>query len=70
MASATYHAPEISCEGCANAIKRALGSAQGVESVSVDIDSKQVMVDYNADETDPDEIRDRIEDAGYDAEMI
>ncbi|MHB1000320.1 MAG: heavy-metal-associated domain-containing protein [Armatimonadota bacterium] len=70
MTSVTYKAPEISCEGCANAIKRALGTLQGVSSVNVDVSSKLVTVDYKEDEIRPEEIKQRIEDAGYDTETV
>jgi len=66
MPVAEYKVPEISCEGCANAIKRALTSEPGVEQVDVDLDAKTVRVTYDADRSTADAIRDRIGEAGYD----
>lgn len=40
----TFSAPDISCGGCANAIKRALGNTPGVSEVAVDVADKSVTV--------------------------
>ncbi|MFN6963632.1 MAG: heavy-metal-associated domain-containing protein [Pyrinomonadaceae bacterium] len=40
----TLTAPDITCGGCANSIKNALSRVDGVESVDVDIATKQVSV--------------------------
>jgi copper chaperone len=39
-------APDIVCEGCANAIRNALGKLPGVEQVSVDVAAKTVKVKH------------------------
>lgn len=70
MSTVAYSVPDISCEGCANAIKRALGTLRGVESVAVDVQSKRVTVDYAEDQVGPEDIRRRIDDAGYEPEQI
>lgn len=66
MPVARFQVPEISCEGCANAIKRALSPQPGIRSVDVDIDGKIARVDYDENLMDPSDIRDRISEAGYD----
>jgi copper chaperone CopZ len=43
----TVKAPDIECQGCANAIKKALGAVPGVSEVSVDIAAKAVMVKHD-----------------------
>ena len=40
----TFSAPDISCGGCANAIKNALGRVDGVSDIAVDVDRKLVTV--------------------------
>lgn len=65
MAVLTMKVPDISCQGCANAIDRAVGSLQGVCDVTVDIPAKQVTVNYDENEVGPGAITERIEDAGY-----
>ena len=44
-----FTAPDIECEGCANAIKKAVGKVSGVTAVEVDVPAKQVTVRH----TDP-----------------
>ena len=62
MAARTFNVPGISCGHCKNAIEGEVGSLEGVSSVDVDIDTKQVTVDGSADDT---QIREAIEEAGY-----
>lgn len=61
----TFRAPAITCGGCANAIKRALGSAPGVRTVEVDIPGKNVTVEYDTAQTDDTALRARLEQAGF-----
>jgi copper chaperone len=42
----TVTSPDIVCDGCANAIKNAVGRLEGVESVKVDVAGKEVRVDH------------------------
>ena len=42
----TVTAPDIECDGCANAIKNAVGRLEGVESVKVDVEAKRVTVEH------------------------
>ena len=43
----TFKAPDIECEGCASAIKRALDTMEGVADVAVDIAGKSVLVTHD-----------------------
>ena len=65
MAETTYHVPGISCGHCKSAIESEVGELDGVESVVVDIASKQVAVVGTA--TD-DAVRAAIVEAGYEAD--
>ena len=38
--------PDITCGGCANSIKNALGTVEGVRQIEVDIDSKTVSIEH------------------------
>ncbi|MCC6485448.1 MAG: heavy-metal-associated domain-containing protein [Armatimonadetes bacterium] len=42
-----FKVPDISCAGCANAVKSALGELPGVLDVQVDVDSKTVNVSHS-----------------------
>ena len=59
------HAPAISCGGCANAIKRTLGSVPGVQTVEVNIPGKNVIVEYDTAQLNDNDLRTRLEKAGY-----
>jgi copper chaperone CopZ len=67
MAEMTAHAPDISCEGCAQAIQRALGRLDGVRSVSVDVPFKQIKVDYDEGFVDTHQVLVKLSHAGYDS---
>ncbi len=60
-------ADDITCEGCASAIKRALSKDPGVRNVQVNVDSKRVAVEFDPAQTGEEAIRDRLSRAGYDS---
>ena len=66
MADVAYDVPGIMCEGCANAIKRAVRVLVGIHTVEVDVSAKRVTVGYDEVKVQPSEIVQRIENAGYD----
>ena len=55
----------MSCAHCESAVKAAVGSVPGVESVEVDLGSKRVSV--SGDDVSDDAVRAAIAEAGYDA---
>ena len=59
----TYSVPDMTCRHCAAAVSEAAGAAPGVESVSVDLDTKLVRVSGPA--ADPDVVAAAIRNAGY-----
>ena len=65
MADTTYTVPGISCGHCKSAIESEVGALDGIESVVVDIDTKQVAVVGSASD---DAIRAAIVEAGYEAD--
>lgn len=58
--------PDITCGGCANSIKKALGAVGGIGAVDVDINSKIVTVKHDERLT-RDEIVKLIDRAGFSA---
>jgi Cu+-exporting ATPase len=60
--------PDISCEGCANSIKRTLGKLEGVQGVEVTVAEKRVLVRYNADAVNAEQVQSRLEQAGFPAQ--
>ena len=61
---ATYVVPEMSCGHCESAIRAAVSAVPGVESVTVDLESKRV--DVRGEGLDDVAIRAAIDEAGYD----
>lgn len=56
----------MSCSHCVNAVTKAVGGLDGVSNVEVDLDAKTVTVEYDADKVNLDNIKEAIEDEGYD----
>ncbi|MCI1964648.1 MAG: copper chaperone CopZ [Oscillospiraceae bacterium] len=56
----------MACSHCEHAVKTAVGALDGVANVAVDLKGKKVTTRYNPDRVNPDQIRNAIEDQGYD----
>ncbi|MCJ1655527.1 copper chaperone CopZ [Staphylococcus sp. NRL 16/872] len=56
----------MSCDHCRNAIESALAKINGVRSAEVDLDKNEVRVDYDDNKVSMKEMKDAIEDQGYD----
>lgn len=67
MNTSRFHSPEISCEGCAAAIRRAVGGVAGVQSVAVDVPAKVVTVTHDGD-TAP--VVQAMDKAGFSAQPV
>ncbi|CAN5846386.1 copper chaperone CopZ [soil metagenome] len=65
MTTETISVPEIHCDHCSTSIEGALAPLDGVARASVDIDARQVTVDYDASTIDRDALIGTIEDQGY-----
>jgi copper chaperone len=56
----------MSSSHCENAVKKAVGSLDGVSSVTVDLAGKTVTVAYDEAKVALDSIKSAIDDQGYD----
>ena len=65
MAHITLTAPDISCSHCKMTIESELAKSPGVKSVTVDIDTKQVDVDYDDAATTTDALCAEMDEIGY-----
>jgi len=63
----TLSVPGMSCGHCEAAVKSEVGKVIGVESVSVDLDSKDVVV--TGDSLELDAILAAVDEAGYEASV-
>ena len=68
MENINLKVPGMSCSHCEKAIKGALAELAGIGTVKIDLDSKDVNIDYDPASTGPDKIKAAIEDQGYDIE--
>jgi len=67
MTTRTFDVPGISCGHCKAAIEGALDGLDGVESATVDVDAKHVVVEGTvSDET----VTAAIDDAGYEVVSV
>ena len=55
----------MTCQHCVQTITDALGKITGTNKVAVDLDKKEVQVDYNEEETTLQEISDKIIEVGF-----
>jgi copper chaperone CopZ len=55
----------MTCGGCENAVKRALGQLNGVEEVSASHSAKLVGVRYDTDKVTRAMVKEKIETLGY-----
>lgn len=70
MPQAVFAVKDVMCIGCINSIERALASMSGVLDVKADLDTKRVTVDYDDGKLGREQIKARIEAAGYEPEML
>lgn len=68
-ATTIFSAPDISCGGCANAIKKALGSLSGVSGVEVDVTTKKVTVAHDTGTTAQETLIVALDRAGFPASV-
>lgn len=56
----------MSCNHCVNSIEGNVGQLAGVSSVKVDLNAGEVTVEFNNEQTTVDQIKETIEEQGYD----
>lgn len=56
----------MSCDHCKNAVESALANINGVSTAEVDLDKGQVRVGYSEDKVSIKEMKEAIEEQGYD----
>ena len=55
----------MTCQHCVQTITDALEKIAGTNKVAVDLDKKEVQVDYNEEKTNLQEISDKIVEVGF-----
>jgi copper chaperone len=70
MAQSILNVPDISCEHCQRTITDALTPVEGVESVRVDIPTKQVRVEYDETVVGVDRMKEILKEEDYPVESV
>lgn len=65
METTNFSVPSITCSVCSNRIQDGLKSMSGVGNVSVDLKTKNVNVEYNPDEVQPQDLRKKVSSLGF-----
>jgi cytochrome c biogenesis protein CcdA/copper chaperone CopZ len=65
MRRVIYVLPDIYCDRCASTIQRGLAGMDGIVRVTVDVVSKRVVVDYDAEATTTQAVEEKLERAGF-----
>ena len=56
------------CTGCSSRLEKVLNNTDGVESATVSFEEKQAIITYNESQTDIEQIKQAIQDAGFKGE--
>ena len=64
-----FNVDGITCEHCVDTIKEAVEILDGVFSVDVDIEQKQVVVEFDEKLAKPEDLIDKIEEIGFEVRV-
>lgn len=56
------------CTGCSTRLEKVLNNIEGVETAKVSLEGKKATIKYNEEETNIENIKEAIEDAGFKGE--
>jgi len=66
MENVTLSVQGMSCGHCVKAVEGSVGALKGISSVKVDLKAAKVDVEFNDQEVSLNQIKETIEDQGYD----
>lgn len=66
MSSMVLKVQGMSCGGCSSKVIKAINAIEGVDHVDVVLETGQVTVDYSNPELHAEQLKDVIEDLGFD----
>ena len=66
MEKVTLNVQGMSCGHCVKSVEGSVGALKGISSVRVDLKAAKVDVEFNDQEVSLDQIKETIEDQGYD----
>ena len=56
------------CTGCSNRLEKVLNNTNGIEKAEVNFEQKEAAITYNESQTDIEQIKQAIQDAGFKGE--
>ena len=56
------------CEGCSTRLQKVLNNQEGVEDAIVSLEDKEAVVKYDESQISVNELKEAVEDAGFEAE--
>lgn len=62
--------PQMHCQNCENRIKGNLRFVKGVKKIETSVDEQRVTIEYDADKTTPDKIKQGFEKIGYEVKEV
>ncbi len=65
MKTVQLKVPTITCEGCVDAIRGALGKRKGIQTVDGDSGRKEIRVTFNPEQVGERDIRQAVAEAGF-----
>lgn len=65
MTQETIKVEGMSCGHCQMRVKKAVEAVEGVQKADVNLQTKQVTVDYDAEKANPEKVKAAIKEAGY-----
>ena len=65
MTQETLHVEGMTCGHCVETVTKAVSSLSGVDKVDVDLEKKEVKVDFDDSKTGVSDIKAKIADVGY-----
>lgn len=68
MENVTLNVKGMSCGHCVKAVEGGVGALAGVEKVTVNLEAGQVNVAYDNEKVSLEQIKEAIDDQGYDVE--
>lgn len=68
METITLQVKGMSCGHCVKAVEGSVGALSGVEKVTVDLKAGSVAVAFNKEQVSEEQIKETIDDQGYDVE--
>ena len=69
MAQESLKVEGMTCQHCVETITETLGVIVGINKVAVDLEKKEVQIDYNEEETSLKAISDKIVEMGFELEQ-